>query len=152
MFLFLFFSYNVLQKEDKIRCLSLIDFHCQAHWQPEIVTFDEFLSIFSCLPNLENFVCTFMSEIIKDKLLNSDFIQISKWTQFVKELSHLIHLDCSIICPFKSSTCFETDFIRILANISRHSDRSIDIHIYENNDLINTTKNDVNTFFLIIFI
>lgn len=86
-----------------------------------------------------------MSEIIKDKLLESDFIQQSKWTQFVREFSNLIHLDCSIICPFKSSTCFETDFIRILANISRHSDRTVDIQIYQNNDLTNTIKNDVKT-------
>jgi len=125
----------------------LTDFHCQARWQPEIVTFDEFLSIFTCLPNLQHFICTFMSEIIKDKLLELDFIQISKWTQFAKEFANLIHLDCSIICPFKSSTCFETDFIRILGNISRHADRTVDIQIYQNNDLTNTIKNDVKTKF-----
>lgn len=40
------------------------------------------------------------------------------------------------------------DFIKILANISCSSDRSINIQIYQNNENINSNKNDVNLYFL----
>jgi len=141
----IFFSYNVLRNERKIQCLSLIDFRCQVRWQPESLSFDQFTTILNSIPNLQHFSCTLMTNTDKEKLIDSEYIDIELWRNLCVEFRDLIHLDCSIKCPLKSSTCFETDFVRIIANISRAPERSINIQLYHNNENINTTKNDVST-------
>lgn len=141
---FSLFSYDVLRPERKIQCFSLIDFRCQVKWQPEMLSFNEFTVILSSIPNLEYFSCTLVTEINKEKLNNSDYVNIEKWKNLCMEFHNLIHLDCSITCPSKSSTCSHTDFVKIIANISRASDRTINIQLYHNNETNNIDKNDVS--------
>jgi hypothetical protein len=135
------FSYDVLHYERDIQCLSLIDFRCQVRWQPERLSFNEFTSIIKRMRNLQNFSCTLMTETNREKLLDSDYINPEKWKDFSHEFHDLIHLNCLIKCPLKSSTCLESDFVRIIAKISRTSDRSIDIQLYQTNNII---KNEVS--------
>jgi len=143
-FYFILFSYDVIHNERKIQCLSLIDFRCQIRWQPEILSFNEFTSILNSIPNLEHLTCTLITETNKEKLINSDYVNIEKWKNFCMEFHDLINLDCSITCPLKSSTCSQTDFIRIIANISRSSDRSVNIQLYHNKETNNIDRHDVS--------
>jgi hypothetical protein len=83
-----------------------------------------------------------MTETNKEKLLDSDYIDLEKWRNLCLQFSDLIHLDCLIKCPLKSSTSIETDFVRIIANTSCASERSIDIQL----DHTNMIKNDVSAF------
>jgi len=91
-----------------------------------------------------------MTETNREKLLDSDYINIEKWKNFSHEFPDLIHLNCLIKCPLKSSTCLESDFVRIIAKISRTSNRSIDIQLYHHNQTNNIIKNDVSLDLLII--
>jgi hypothetical protein len=140
----LFFSYDVVSHKQKIQCLSLIDFRFQAKCQFEVLSFNQFTSIFCSIPNLQHFSCTLKSEMSQDKLVNSDYVNVEKWRHLCGEFRDLIDLDCSIKCPLRSTNCLETDFVRIMANISRTSDRLINIHLYHNNETNNNIKSDVS--------
>ncbi|CAF0868358.1 unnamed protein product [Rotaria sp. Silwood1] len=133
---------NVLSNQRKIQCLSLIDFRFQARWHPELLSFNQFISILHNIPNIQNFSCTLKFETNQKELANSDYINIEKWRNLCIEFYNLINLDCSIKSIINSSNGTETDFVRIIANISRTSDRSINIHLYYNNENPNHMKND----------
>ncbi|CAF0923834.1 unnamed protein product [Rotaria sordida] len=132
---------NFLCNQRKVQCLSLIDFRFQARWHPELLSFNQFISILNIIPNLQNFSCTLKSETNQKEFDNSDYINIEKWRNLCIKFHNLINLDCSIKCILNSSNGSETDFVQIIANISRTSDRSINIHIYYNNENINHMKN-----------
>ncbi|CAF1215904.1 unnamed protein product [Rotaria sordida] len=132
---------NFLCNQRKVQCLSLIDFRFQARWHPELLSFNQFISILHIIPNLQNFSCTLKSETNQKEFDNSDYINIEKWRNLCIKFHNLINLDCSIKCILNSSNGSETDFVQIIANISRTSDRSINIHIYYNNENINHMKN-----------
>ena len=81
-----------------------------------------------------------MTEINRDKLLESDYLNLEKWTNFSHLFHNLINLNCFIKCPLKSPACLESDFVGIIAKISRTIDRTIDIQLYQTNNII---KNEV---------
>jgi hypothetical protein len=109
-----------------------------------MLSFNQFTLILNSIPNLEHLSCTLITEINKEKLVNSDYVNIDKWRNFCIEFHQLIHLDCSITCPLKSSTCSQIDFVRIIANISRSSNRSINIQLYHNKETNNIDRHDVS--------
>jgi len=129
-----------------MQCLSLIDFRFQAKWQPEGLSFSQFISILNSIPNIKHLLCTLKSEVNQEKLTNSDYINIEKWRSLFVEFHDLIDLDCSIKSPLKPSSCSETDFVRIRANVSRASDRSVNIHLCYSNETTNHIKSDVSAF------
>ncbi|CAF3115710.1 unnamed protein product [Rotaria sp. Silwood2] len=135
---------NVLCNPRKIQCLSLIDFRFQAGFHPEILSFNQFTSILHNIPNIRHLSCTLKSETNQKEVANSDYINIDKWRNLCVELHDLIDLDCSIKCILNSSSGSETDFVRIIANISRTSIRSINIQLYNNNENTNHMKHDVS--------
>ncbi len=124
----------------------MIDFRFQAKWQLEIVSFNQFTTILNSIPNLQHLICTLKSETNQEKFTNSDYINLEKWRNLCNEFKDFSSLDCSIKCPLRSTNCFETDFVRIIANVSRASDRSINIHLYHNNESNHNIKSDVSTF------
>ncbi|CAF1211884.1 unnamed protein product [Adineta steineri] len=135
--------YDILYKERKIQCLSLLDFRFQAKWQPEVLSFNQFLSILNSLPNLQHLSCTLKSEVTQDKLANSDYIKKERWRNLFAEFHYLIDLTCLIKCSLKSSNYSEIDFVRITANASHASDLPVDIQLYYNNDITSNIKSDL---------
>lgn len=127
----------------------MIDFRFQAKWQPETLSFNQFISILNSIPNIQHLSCTLKSETCQEKLTSLDYINVEKWRSLYAEFHDLINLDCSIKCPLKSSSCSEIDFVRIIANVTRASDRSIDINLFYNNETTNHIKSDVSTFRII---
>jgi hypothetical protein len=135
----------MLSNKRKTQCLSLIDFRFQAKWQPEDLSFNQFISILNSIPNVQHLSCTLKSEANQEKFTNSDYVNKEKWRSLFVEFHDLINLDCLIKCPLKLSNCSEIDFVRIIANISRASDRSINIHLDYNNETTNNIKSDVSS-------
>ncbi|CAF3415341.1 unnamed protein product [Rotaria socialis] len=134
--------YNSLYNQRQIQCSSLIKFCFQARWQPEILSFNQFKSILNMVPNLQNFSCTLKSATNQKELVNSDYINKDKWQNLCAEFHDLSNLDCSIKCSLSSTNTSETNFVRIIATMSRTSDRSINIRLYYHNENNNTMKHD----------
>ncbi|CAF0993456.1 unnamed protein product [Rotaria magnacalcarata] len=132
--------YHSLYNQRKIQCSSLIKFRFQARWQPEVLSFNQFTSILSMMPNLQNFSCTLQSAKNQEELVNSDYINKDKWQNLCAEFHDLSNLDCSIKCSLNSTNTSETNFVQIIATISRTFDRSISIRLYYHNENNNTMK------------
>ncbi|CAF3778168.1 unnamed protein product [Rotaria magnacalcarata] len=136
--------YHSLYNQRKIQCSSLIKFRFQARWQPEVLSFNQFTSILSMMPNLQNFSCTLQSAKNQEELVNSDYINKDKWQNLCAEFHDLSNLDCSIKCSLNSTNTSETNFVQIIATISRTFDRSISIRLYYHNENNNTMKHVVS--------
>jgi hypothetical protein len=96
------------------------------------------------MPNLQHVSCVMRSESGQEKLTNSDYTNADKWRRLLTELQDLTDLNCIIKCPLKTSNYSECDFVRITANATRASERSINVHLSYNNDMTNNIKSDVS--------
>ena len=121
------FRSNVSQE---IEALKLKEFRCQV----KKCSFEEFQSIISRMNNIKQFSWMLITEIHRENLLQTDFVNLEKWKDFISTFLHLYQFDCSIKCPSKSSSEFPYDFIRIFG---QKSNRLMNIQ------MDNTNKDEV---------
>lgn len=138
------FSYDAASDDRKIQCLSLTDFRCQAKWQPEALPFQQFALIVQSMPHVRHVSCVLRSESGQEKLINTDYTNADKWRGLLANLGNVLDFTCTIKCPLKASNYAECNFVRISANVSRASEKCINVHLRYNNDIDHHTKSDVS--------